>query len=153
MADENIAGPSIKVEDADALAKTPTPKKQRAPRRQKASAETTVVSSPVTRIAGRAVNNLKKRSRRPQERTSVTRTAEEKECQGRPSRPFRRQCRRRMRWRILFSFKKRIKGSVKLWQISCVRKMPTCASGLGSIDRRPTQSRKKVIDLSQVGEK
>lgn len=49
MADENIAGPSIKVEDADALAKTPTPKKQRAPRRQKASAETTVVSSPVTR--------------------------------------------------------------------------------------------------------
>ncbi|QPB24624.1 SyrB-like regulator [Rhizobium sp. 007] len=59
MADENNAGPSIKVEDADALAKAPAPKTQGAPRRQKASAETTVVSSPVT--AAKVPKNRRKR--------------------------------------------------------------------------------------------
>ncbi|NTF53049.1 SyrB-like regulator [Agrobacterium rhizogenes] len=47
MADENDAGSIIAAVEADAAAKTPVAKKQRAPRRQKAIAEATVAPSTV----------------------------------------------------------------------------------------------------------
>jgi hypothetical protein len=47
MADENDAGSIIATVEADAAAKTPVAKKQRAPRRQKAIAEATVAPSTV----------------------------------------------------------------------------------------------------------
>jgi hypothetical protein len=46
MADENNTGPVTGIAEADAMAKVPAAKKQRAPRRQKAVAETTVAVLP-----------------------------------------------------------------------------------------------------------
>jgi putative transposase len=45
MADENSAGSITEIDATDATAKVPAPKKQRAPRRQKAVAEETVAAS------------------------------------------------------------------------------------------------------------
>lgn len=46
MADENSTGLNTEVTGTDATAKAPAPKKQRAPRRQKVAAETTVAAPP-----------------------------------------------------------------------------------------------------------
>jgi hypothetical protein len=69
MADENNTGSIAQAVETDAPAKTPTAKKQRAPRRQKAVAETTVAAS--TTEAVKAPRGRRKRGEQAAETTAA----------------------------------------------------------------------------------
>ncbi|NTG51569.1 SyrB-like regulator [Agrobacterium rhizogenes] len=69
MADENNTGSIAQAVETDAPAKTPTAKKQRAPRRQKAVAETTVAAS--TTEALKAPRGRRKRGEQAAETTAA----------------------------------------------------------------------------------
>ncbi|MQB45853.1 SyrB-like regulator [Rhizobium sp. ICMP 5592] len=81
MADENNTGSIVEGVETDTSAKTPAPKKQRAPRRQKAVAEATAATS--TAEAVKAPRGRRKRAEQAAETTPVeTPVAKQRKTRG-----------------------------------------------------------------------
>lgn len=147
MADENKAGPFATIE-AKADTKSPTAKKRRSPRLQKAAAEQVRdfkgTAAKPKRYSDQEKNDKLKQSRRKSpnarapsrtpSRTPAYRSRPIINGNGQQSPLIKRTTklvRPEMSWQISFNSRRKTRGFVGSWPTSCVRRMLSCVSGSG----------------------